>query len=112
MCQTAINLIEKEGRSPKAVMTQIRALRKKSGFLKSDQKVLRKMLSKKLLRGKKESNTEEQRGGGYNYSYAERGSQVSYCSSMRPQPLRPPGKLSQTHHLHFSPLISLAPLIW
>ena len=61
MCQTAINLIEKEGRSPKAVMSQIRALRKKSGFLKSDQKVLRKMLSKKLLRGKKERATPRSR---------------------------------------------------
>lgn len=60
-------------------MTQIRALRKKSRFLKSDQKGLRKMMSKKLLRGeKRERNAEEQRGGGYNQSYIERGSQVSY----------------------------------
>lgn len=43
-------------------MTRIRALRKKSGFLKSDQKVLRKMLSKKLLRGKKERETLRSRG--------------------------------------------------
>ena len=43
-------------------MTQIRALRKKSGFFKSDQKGLRKMMSKKLLRGKKERETLRSRG--------------------------------------------------
>ena len=43
-------------------MTQIRAFRKKSGFFKSDQKGLRKMMSKKLLRGKKERETLRSRG--------------------------------------------------
>lgn len=43
-------------------MTQIRPLRKKSRFLKSDQKGLRKMMSKKLLRGKKERETLRSRG--------------------------------------------------
>lgn len=40
-------------------MTYIRTLREKAGFLKSDQKDFRKMMSKKLLRKKRERSRRE-----------------------------------------------------
>lgn len=63
MCQTASNLIEKDRRSPKNVVTQIKALRKKPGFLKSDRKGFRKMMSSKSFRKKE---IEEEGGCGCN----------------------------------------------
>lgn len=94
-------------------MTQIRALRKKSGFLKSDQKGLRKMMSKKLLRGKKERETLRSRGAVDIINLTLREAVRSVTEVVLGSNLRDHQVNSlRLTHLDFSPLISLTSLIW